>query len=430
MRAPANLEPIVATLRHPNYGVYVAGNAGSLVGLWMQRIAVGWLTWELTGSGAWLGLMAFADLCPSILIGPIGGAVADRISRLRIIAVSQTISMIVAFVLFGLTAAGLVTVEILLVLVLINGIVIGFNQPSRLALVPALVPPDRIATAVAINSIVFNLARFIGPAIAGAMIVGVGTAAAFLVNGISYLGLLWALSRIHLPPDLSGPTVHRSLFGDVADGVAYTARHPGIGPMLLLMTAMSVCVRPLLELLPGFAADVFGGGAEALAMLSAVVGGGAILGGVWLAQRRGTDGLTRISLLYSGLVIAAALLFVATDIFWVGLVAAALSGMGMVVAGTGVQTMIQVAVEGSMRARVMSLYGIIFRGGPAAGALIMGALSEGIGLRWPVAGGAVLAAGVLVWAWGRRSSMSHALEQGHGVRASTPASPPNPLQRN
>ncbi|MGP1393917.1 MAG: MFS transporter [Inquilinaceae bacterium] len=430
MRAPANLEPIFATLGQHNYGVYMAGNAGSLVGLWMQRIAVGWLTWELTGSGAWLGLMAFADLCPSILIGPIGGAVADRISRLRIIAVSQTISMVIAFILFGLIAAGLITVEILFALVLVNGIVIGFNQPSRLAIVPALVSPDRLATAIAINSIVFNLARFIGPAIAGAMIVGVGTAAAFLVNGISYLGLLWALTRIRLPPDLSGPTLHRSLFGDVADGVAYTARHPGIGPMLLLMTAMSICVRPLLELLPGFAADVFGGGAEALAMLSAVVGGGAILGGVWLAQRRGTDGLTRISLVYSGLVIAAAFLFVATDIFWIGLVAASLSGMGMVVAGTGVQTMIQVAVEGTMRARVMSLYGIIFRGGPAAGALVMGTLSEGIGLRWPVAGGAVLALGVLAWAWGRRAAMSHALERARDIVA-PPAKPqPDSVQRS
>src|SRR3546814_4774962 len=153
----------------------------------MQRIAVGWLAWELTGSGAWLGIVAFADLCPSIVVGPIGGAVADRRNPLRVIVLSPTCAMVMAFLLYLLTALDAMGPYLLPAVVFLNGIVIGFNQPSRLALVPSLVPPEHLSTAVAINSIVFNLARFIGPAIAGVLIAASGLESAFAVNAATYL---------------------------------------------------------------------------------------------------------------------------------------------------------------------------------------------------------------------------------------------------
>ena len=174
----ARFEGIVRALKNPNYGTYAAGNSVSLIGTWIQRIAVGWLAWELTGSGAWLGAVAFADLFPAVFIGPFGGAVADRLSRLRIITISQALAMVQAVALFWLTFSGAVTIEWLFALVLVNGFVMGFNQPSRLALVPSLVPREDLSTAVAINAIVFNLARFIGPAVAGLLIVSWGVAAA------------------------------------------------------------------------------------------------------------------------------------------------------------------------------------------------------------------------------------------------------------
>ena len=407
----AQFASISRALHHPNYGIYTAGNAVSLIGTWMQRIAVGWLTWELTESGAWLGAMAFADLFPSVFIGPIGGAFSDRGNRLRIIQVSQAIACLMSAAMFVLTWSGLIEVWTLFALVLATGIVMGFTQPSRLALVPSLVPRADLSTAVAINAIVFNLARFIGPALAGLLIVTIGVEAAFGLNALSFLVFVLALTRIHLAEAQAQPArARRSILGDIVDGVAYAARHPGIGPLLLLSIAISIGVRPFVELLPGFAADVFGRGADGLAMLSSTIGVGAILSGFWLAQRTRTIGLGRFTLLAFGAVAVAVLGFAATDRFWVGMAAATMAGVAMVMCGVGAQTLIQLTVEPDMRGRVMSLYGIIFRGGPAAGALIIGVLSELFGLRWPTAAAAVLALAFWAYIWHRHRRAIFALE--------------------
>jgi MFS family permease len=199
------LGAIPRTLAHRNFGIYVAGSSVSLIGNWMQRIGVGWLAWELSHSGAILGLVAFADLFPTIAIGPFGGALADRFDRLRLLRIAQTLIMMQAFLLFALTATGLITVELLIGLVLLGGVVIGINQPARLALAPSLVPRSDLATAVAINSIVFNLARFVGPALAGLVIVWWGVGMVFALNALSFLAFLFALARIRVElPALDG----------------------------------------------------------------------------------------------------------------------------------------------------------------------------------------------------------------------------------
>ncbi len=195
---PSGFGGIARALRNPNYGLYTAGNAASLIGTWMQRIAVGWLTWQLTGSGAWLGAMAFADLFPTVIIGPVAGAAADRWDRLRVTKISQALAMAQSIVLFLLTVSGHITIELLLVLTAALGVIAGFNQPARLALIPSLVRREDLAAAVAINSIIFNSARFIGPAVAGLMIVAGGISAAFAANAVSFVFFLVALSRIHL----------------------------------------------------------------------------------------------------------------------------------------------------------------------------------------------------------------------------------------
>lgn len=406
------------TLGQPNYGVYVAGNAVSLIGLWMHRIGVGWLTWELTGSGAALGLVAFADLFPSVFIGPFAGALADRVSRLRVIAVAQSVAAVQAVALCALVALQVITVEWLIALTLANGIALGFNQPSRLALVSSLVPRDQLATAVAINSTVFNLARFIGPALAGGLILSAGVSWVFAANALSYVAFLMALSRIRLDPAEEARPARPgvSLIADVGEGIKYTVNHPGIGPVLLLLVATAVGVRPFVELLPGFAADVFHRGADALAMLSATVGLGAIASGVWLAQRGPRAGLTQL-VLGSTLSVALAMIgFVATDHFGFALFSVAVAGSALVVGGVGGQTLLQLTVEPAMRGRVLSLYGIIFRGGPAAGALLMGTASEWVGLRWPLAFGAGLAIAAWAWAWRRRARIAAVLETDEGPR--------------
>ncbi len=402
---------IYAALRHRNFRIYISGNAISLIGTWTQRTAVGWLTWDLTQSGFWLGLIACADLLPAVFIGPLGGVLADRLDRLRIIMAAQTVALLQAVTLFVLTAGGVIGVETLALLVLVHGVAMGFNQPSRLALMPSLVPRPALSTGIAINSVVFNLARFIGPAMAGLLIVSIGVAGAFAANALSFLIFLVALSRLRLPNTPRAPRGARgtSVLAEIRDGIGYALAHPGIGPMLFLLATVSLGVRPFIDLMPGFAAEVFRGGADILAMLSSTVGLGAIASGLWIA-RRGPGNLTRMVLINTLLTSLAIIGFVATDILWLALISVALAGMALVACTVSMQTLMQLSVDGTRRGRVLSLYGIILIGGPAAGALIMGSLSELLGLRLPLAGGSLLA--LLAWLqiWQRRQAIAAALE--------------------
>ncbi|MGI9507782.1 MAG: MFS transporter, partial [Geminicoccaceae bacterium] len=283
----AGLRHIPRTLGQPNYGIYVAGNSLSLIGSWMQRVAVGWLAWELSGSGAVLGLVAFADLAPTLMIGPFGGALADRLDRRRLLTIGQSINMVLSFVLAILTASGMMTVPLLVMIIGLNGAVIGINQPARLALVAGLVPREHLPTAVAINSLVFNLARFIGPAIAGLVILYFSIALVFLLNALSFISFLVALNRLDLPAidHRSGGARQPSMLQAIGEGLRYVVRHPGIGPLLALNATLAITARPYVELLPGFAGAVFDRGAGGLAMLSSAVGMGAIAAGLFLAQR-------------------------------------------------------------------------------------------------------------------------------------------------
>ncbi|HEX2257394.1 MAG TPA: MFS transporter, partial [Afifellaceae bacterium] len=282
---------------------------------------------------------------------------------------------------------------------------------------PSLVPREHLMAAVAANSIVFNLARFIGPAAAGLAIVSGGVALAFALNAVSFGFFLLALSRIRLQPAEARMT-RRNLFADLADGFRYAAGHAGIAPVLLLLIVTSIGVRPVIELMAGFAASVFAAGAPGLAMLSSAIGIGAVVGGVWLAGRAEPEGLTRIVLRATLGLVVTTLLFTTTDALWLGVAAMLMLGFAMVCAGVGTQTLIQLAVDSAMRGRVLSLYGLIFRGAPAIGALMMGVASEAVGLRWPLAAGAL--AVLAAWAWARA-------REAHIVRA-LEAAPPEPRE--
>lgn len=401
---------IALPLRNANFGIYSAGSAVSLVGMWMQRIAIGWLTWQLTESGFWLGIVAFADFFPVVLVGPFAGAAADRWDRLRVVKTSQTISLVQATALFALTASGHMNIGLLVGLTAFQGFVVAFNQPARLALVPSLVPQADLGSAVAINSVVFNLARFIGPMFAGLAIVWSGVSAAFAANALSYVVFLVALARIRLASTAVEPAKRRGLGADLSEGIRYTATHPGIASLLVLLIALGIGGRPLNELLPGFAADVFRAGAGGLSILASAIGGGAILGGVWLGHRAHSGGLTWVALGSSLVGALATIAAIATDRLWVAVPAVAVFGFCMSTAGIAIQTLIQLATDRRMRGRVMGLYGLIFRGAPAVGALGAGIASAHFGLRWPVFFGALLVIAVWLWAYLSRERIAAALE--------------------
>jgi predicted MFS family arabinose efflux permease len=398
-------------LRNRSFGLYSAGSAISLIGMWMQRIAVGWLTWQLTGSGFWLGIVAFADFFPVVMIGPIAGTAADRWDRLKVVKISQAISLLQATMLFLLSATGHMTIELLVALTAFQGAVVAFNQPARLALVPSLVPQADLATAVAINSVVFNLARFIGPACAGPLILWSGMSAAFAANALSYLPFLAALARIRIKSADSLASKHSHMIADLKEGIRYTASHPAIAALLVLLTALGIGGRPLSELLPGIAADVFKSGAGGLSLLASSMGAGAILGGLWLGQRAHATDLTRIAVASSMLGAAALVAAVATDRMWFAMLAVAVVGLATSTAGISIQSLIQLASDRAMRGRVMGLYGLIFRGAPAIGALSAGGASAYFGLRLPILLGALLVLAAAFWTNSSRERIAAAVKQ-------------------
>jgi predicted MFS family arabinose efflux permease len=394
-----------------NYRIYTTGNAVSLIGTWVQRIAVGWLAWRLTRSGAWLGLVSFADLFPTVLLSPLAGAIADRRDRLAVIRLTQVTAMAQAVLLALLTALGWITIEMLFVLTALLGAANAINQPARLATIPSLVDRADLPAAVAINSLIFNGARFVGPAVAGALIAAGSVELAFAVNAASYGAFLVALWRLDLREDRPPPAAgSRRMLGAMADGYLYAVRHEGIGAMLLMMAVTSLCTRGFVELLPGFADAVFGRGADGLAILTATVGLGAVVGGLWMARRAELAGLTRLVVAAVLLTSAALVAFAATDRFALALPCLFAAGFGMIVTGVAAQTLVQSTVDAGMRGRVMALYGMIFRGGPALGALFMGTASDSTGLRAPVAAGAVLCTGFWIWAKLREKQIAAALE--------------------
>ena len=411
----ARLSPLARALSHPGYRHYAIGNGVSVIGTWIQRIAAGWYAWEVTHSPAWVAAIAFMALAPSTVFGPIGGALVDRRDRLAMVKATQALSMLLSILITIAAFTGTLSIWVLAALTFIDGVIQAFAQPARLSLISHLVPRHDLPVAVALNSITFNTARFIGPTIAGSVIVAGGSSWAFLVNAATY-AVLQAMLALIRPLTSTAPPARDAaspgLFAEMLDGWRYAASHPGIGPMLGLMIVCSILTRPVVELLPAFAGQVFDGGATGLARLAAAMGIGAIIGGVFLAQRERLSGLARLNY-WSGIAVSLLVLaFTATDDLYVGVAILCLGGGAMVFNGTAGQTLVQAAVVAPMRGRVLGIYGIIFRGGPAVGALVMGALSEWSGLRWPVAGGALLALLYFAWFWPRLPAMTRSLEGG------------------
>lgn len=409
-QATGGWDNVARALSHRNYRVYISGNAIQLTGTWLQRVSGGWLAWTLTHSGTWLGLMSMAEFLPVLFLAPLAGVMADRRDRVGIIRVTQLIGCGQAILLATLVFSGLITVHLLFALVLLLGINQGIAQPARLALIPTLVDREALPSALAINSIVFNSARFLGPAIAGVVISRVGIGAAFAVNALTYLAFQVALANLRDIPKLPIRAAQNALRASM-DAYAYASRHPGIAPMLLLFAVTTVGTRGFIELFPGFADSVFHRGPQGLAMLTSTVGLGAIFGGAWMLIRSQISGLTTIVLANTLVMSLAIVAFTATDVFVMALPCVFIAGTAMVITGIGAQTLIQSSTDRSMAGRVMALYGMIFRAGPALGAVIMGTASERLGLRLPLAIGAAVSCACWALTLNRRKAIVASLEE-------------------
>jgi predicted MFS family arabinose efflux permease len=405
-----NLDAITVTLKQRNFAWYFAGSSIGLIGIWGQRLTISWLAWEFTRSGFWLGVVVAADLLPTIFFAPIAGVVADRVNRHRMMFVTQFLGMLQALTLAALAFSGLLDIWCLVGLTMFIGIVWAFNTAARLSMVPNLLEPQHVPSAVAMDSAIFNLARFIGPMVAGYLIAGVGAGPTFLINGITFAVFLVCLLQARMIRDERGARSTANILVQATEGIRYAVKHPGIRPVLILIIALAIGIKPTLELLAGVTDTVYNLGPTGLGNLMAASAVGATIAAVWLAQRGTVVGMTRIVISALLLGIVSLFAFTATQSFVFGLVCASFIGAAIVVGGTGTQTLMQNAVDGAMRGRVMSLYGMVYRGGPALGAFAMGSAAEFIGFQSALACGGVIGAGALVWVFRQRKIMVSALE--------------------
>lgn len=389
----------VRALRHRDLRLFLLGQGISLVGTWMQQVAMSWLVYRLTGSTLVLGLIAFCSQFPTFLVASVSGALADRWSRHRMVVISQIAAMLQAVVLAVLVLTGKAEVWHLVALAVWLGIAMGFDVPARQALLVRLVRgSEDLPNAIALNSAIFNGARLVGPAVAGVLIGWVGEGPVFVLNAISYVAVIAAMYALEMRDTgtRSGAPVLRTM----GEGYRYAFGFPPMRAILLLLTLVSVVGFPYTVLLPVFARDVLGGDARTLGLLSACTGLGALAGALTLASRSTVRGLgvfiPRALLVFSACLIALALSRHAalSALVLIG------AGFGMMSATASMNTIIQTIVREDMRGRVMAIYTMAFVGLNPVGALIGGALAQRFGA--PLTVGAGATATLLLAVWFRR----------------------------
>lgn len=410
MKLPRGLHVIKTTFALPNYRLYVIGNMTSTTGLWVQRVAIGWLTWELTESTAWLGFIVAAESIPSLLLGLFAGALVDRVDSLKLLRISQALSLVYSVMLAVATFGGVMDIWLLFGLTIFRGCILSVSRPSRMTLVFALVGRELLASALATNSMIFNISRFVGPALGGAIIAAAGgstwgVAWAFVTASVMLLVMTVVLQIMEFPYTPSRAAAgRRSMLVETVEGVRYVVAHPSIRSLLLLMICAALFAKSVIDLFPGFAAQVFSREADGLGMLLSFHGLGAMSGGAWLASRSGgIKGMTNvltINLLFMAL---ALLLFAVSNLFWLGCLMAGLTGAAFIIMSVGTQTLIQANVDPELRGRVVSVYGMIAQDMPAVGAMMIGGLAEIFGLQLPVAMGAGVC--LILWWWAGRQKV-------------------------
>ena len=393
---PELLGGVGRALSSRNYRFYACGHIANVHGWWGNRLGIGWLTWELTGSAAWLGIVAFAGMIPVSLIAPFSGALADRYGHRRMAITAGMAGGLVTLALGVLALAGLMTVPLLLALSVLQGLLFGIEFPARQALIPQLVDRANISAAVAFNATTFQVGAFIGPVLAGLLITGFGAGASILLFAFTNY---WLAAMIFLIRHAHVPAADRGAGGmlsEIRDGFLYLAGHPSLRLLFVLSFTSGILMRPYVELLPGFSADVFARGAEGLAALNAAAGLGALSSALFLVYRGRTKGL--VAIMSIGAVAASLLLalFTATTLFPLALAILAFASMMLLATHVGTYSLIQNLTDPAMRGRVISVNVAISVGGPALGALLMGWVAELLGLRLALAASAALAGLVFV----------------------------------
>jgi MFS family permease len=399
--APSRVPHTFRALRHRNFRLFIGGQIVSLVGTWMQNVAQAWLVYRLTHSELLLGTTWFCSQIAVFALGPLGGIAADRFSRRKVVIVTQTLSMVQAFVLAALTLSGRVQVWHVLVLAGALGAINAFDMPGRQALVIQMTSKEDLINAISLNSAVFNAARVVGPAIAGLLLEVVGEGTCFLINGISFLAVILSLTAMRIAP--AAPKAPAPMWRHLVDGFRYAGQNSAVRRVLALMGAATLSSMPGLVLMPFFADDIFHRGARGLGILMGAMGVGAVVGTLTLARRTRVSGLGRVMAI-SGLTTGVCYLaFAASPFFYLSLALMPLVGYSVMRGMASANTTIQTLIPDEYRGRIMALYSMTVVGLGPFGSLAAGALAGRIGARATMGAGGVLAlVSSLVFAWSLR----------------------------
>ena len=392
------LPTTLRALRHRNFRLFVGGQLTSLIGTWMQTVAQSWLVYRLTGSSLLLGTVGFTSQIPIFLLAPLGGIVADRWDRRRVVVATQAASMALAVGLAVLTLTGVVHVWHVLALSALLGVVNAFDVPARQSFLVEMVGKDDLMNAIALNSSLFNGARVVGPGVAGLLVAALGEGWCFLLNGVSYVAVIVGLLMMRVPPrrrDLEEGTP----LEQIVRGFQFAWGTRAVRDILLLVGLISMVGMPYTVLMPVFADRILHGGAQGLGILMSATGLGALGGALFLASRSNVRGLGRFVTFAAGAFAISMLAFAFSPSFWLSAAILVPTGGFMMLQMASSNTLLQAMVPDHLRGRVISLYSMMLMGMAPLGSLCAGAAADRLGVQWTVAaGGIVCIVGAAVFA--------------------------------
>ncbi len=396
---PGRLKGTFRALSHRNYRLFFGGQGISLIGTWMQQIAMSWLVYHLSHSPFMLGLVGFMGSISTFLLAPLAGVLADRWPLRRALVITQILAMVQALLLAFLTLEGLIDVIQIMILSAALGLVNAFDMPIRQSFVLEMVEKrEDLGNAIALNSSLVNSARLFGPAIAGLLIGVVGEGMCFLINGLSYLAVIASLLAMKIAP-LQRKNQTTQVWQGLKDGFSYAFGFIPIRSLLLLLALVSLMGMPYSILMPVFAKDILHGGSHTLGFLVGCSGLGALAGAIYLASRKSVLGLGRIIVMASSIFGIGLIAFSLSRLIWLSLGLMVLTGFGMMVQMASSNTVIQTIVEDDKRGRVMSFYTMAIRGMTPFGSLLAGSMASSLGAPATlIFGGTACIAGALLFA--------------------------------
>jgi MFS family permease len=367
-------------LRHRNFRLFFSGQSISLIGTWMTRIATSWLVYRLTGSALLLGLVGFMGQIPTFLLAPFAGVWVDRLDRRRVLLWTQALAAAQSLLLAGLTLSKRITIGEILILSAFQGLINAFDMPGRQAFLVQMVEDRKdLGNAIAINSSMVNLARLLGPSLAGVVIAAFGEGYCFLIDGLSYFAVIASLALMHIKPLPGRSAAASSMWVQLKEGWAYVSGFAPVRTILLLFALVSLMGMPFVVLMPIFASQVLHGGPHTLGMLMGASGVGALVSALSLAVRKTVLGLGRMIPIAAACFGTGLILFGLSHVMWFSMLMMLLVGFGMMQGMAASNTIVQTLVPEDRRGRVMSYYTMAFVGMAPFGSLLAGGLAHWLG---------------------------------------------------